>query len=340
MSMLTIDRKAARVTWTVALTILLITAIYAVRGTLLVFAAALLFAYLLYPLVARFGRGLSSKNRAPALALTYLIVIGILVAAGVAIGSRVGTEARLLAAHPPDLQGFLDRLRAAHPSFGPALDAVQDRIRDQFGGMLAAAPRYSLQILAASSNAIYIVIVPILSFFMIKDGEFLRDSFLMMFRSATARRRADDALEAIHEVLMQYMRSLLILCCTVLVVFGVVMSIIGVQYALLLAVIAFFCEFVPLMGPLTAAIVIIAVSALSGYDHLILLMAFLGIFRIVQDYILSPRLMSHGVALHPLLVIFGVFAGAEIAGVAGVFLSVPILAIARLAFIPRARAIQ
>ncbi len=51
-----------------------------------------------------------------------------------------------------------------------------------------------------------------------------------------------------------------------------------------------------------------------------------------QDYILSPHLMSKGVELHPLLVIFGVFAGGEIGGVAGVFLSIPVLALIRLLY--------
>jgi predicted PurR-regulated permease PerM len=91
-------------------------------------------------------------------------------------------------------------------------------------------------------------------------------------------------------------------------------------------------EFVPLVGPLTAAIIIVAVSAVSGFPHVFLMIAFLGIYRLFQDYVLSPNLMSQGVELHPLLVIFGVFAGGEIGGVAGVFLSIPTLALARLLY--------
>src|SRR3569833_2476357 len=104
----------------------------------------------------------------------------------------------------------------------------------------------------------------------------------------------------------------------------------SVPYAMLLSTIAFLCEFVPLLGPLTAAGVIIAVSALSGYGHVLWVAIFLGIFRLIQDYIISPKLMGSGVELHPMLVIFGVLAGAEIAGVAGVFLSIPVLALLRL----------
>jgi predicted PurR-regulated permease PerM len=48
---------------------------------------------------------------------------------------------------------------------------------------------------------------------------------------------------------------------------------------------------------------------------------------------LSPNLMGSGVELHPLLILFGVFAGAEIAGIAGTFLSVPVLALVRILYL-------
>jgi predicted PurR-regulated permease PerM len=127
------------------------------------------------------------------------------------------------------------------------------------------------------------------------------------------------------------MRALLFLCLATLIAFSLVLSIMRVPYAMLLASIAFPLEFIPLVGPLAAAAIIIGVSLFSG-AHVIWVVIFLGVYRMFQDYVLSPHLMSKGVELHPLLVIFGVFAGGEIAGVKGVFLSVPILALLRLLY--------
>jgi len=59
---------------------------------------------------------------------------------------------------------------------------------------------------------------------------------------------------------------------------------------------------------------------------------FLGAYRIFQDYVLSPQLMSAGMELHPLLVVFGVFAGEQIAGIPGAFLSVPVMAVLRMIY--------
>jgi predicted PurR-regulated permease PerM len=74
------------------------------------------------------------------------------------------------------------------------------------------------------------------------------------------------------------------------------------------------------------------VAGLSGSTHLLGIFVFLVAFRFFQDYVVSPRLLSAGMKLHPLLVIFGVLAGASIAGVAGSFLSVPVLATFRIVY--------
>jgi predicted PurR-regulated permease PerM len=113
----------------------------------------------------------------------------------------------------------------------------------------------------------------------------------------------------------------------------------GVPYAVLLASIAFPLEFIPLVGPLSAAAIIITVSAVSGYAHVLWVVIYLGLYRLFQDYVLSPHLMSQGVELHPLMIIFGVFAGGLIGGIAGIFLSIPVLALLRLLY-HRARKAQ
>jgi predicted PurR-regulated permease PerM len=79
----------------------------------------------------------------------------------------------------------------------------------------------------------------------------------------------------------------------------------------------------------------VTITLIAGITtgHWITVVIFLIAFRMLQDYILSPHLMERGVSLHPLLVLFGVFAGAEIAGIAGTFLSVPVLAAVRIVYV-------
>jgi len=84
------------------------------------------------------------------------------------------------------------------------------------------------------------------------------------------------------------------------------------------------------VGPLVAALLIVGVAVLMTYKHWLLLGLFLGAWRLVQDYVISPRVMGEKMELHPLAAIFGVLAGGEIAGVLGVYLSIPIMASLRI----------
>jgi predicted PurR-regulated permease PerM len=100
----------------------------------------------------------------------------------------------------------------------------------------------------------------------------------------------------------------------------------------LLATLGGLLEFIPMVGPLSAGVTILIVGAVTGAPVLAIVI-FLVAYRVFQDYILSPHLMGHGVEVHPLLLLFGVFAGAEVAGIPGTFLSVPVLAMVRILYL-------
>src|ERR1039458_8023045 len=89
--------------------------------------------------------------------------------------------------------------------------------------------------------------------------------------------------------------------------------------------------------PVTAATNRMMADAVSGpsvgMNSRLAIVIFIVAFRMFQDYLVAPYLMGQGVELHPLLVLFGVFAGAEVAGVPGAFLSVPVLALARALYL-------
>ena len=71
------------------------------------------------------------------------------------------------------------------------------------------------------------------------------------------------------------------------------------------------------MGPLTGGGLILVVGVLTGCSHLVAFINFWVAYRLLQDYVLSPYLMNSGMEVHPLLVLFGVLAGEELAGIPG-----------------------
>jgi predicted PurR-regulated permease PerM len=101
-------------------------------------------------------------------------------------------------------------------------------------------------------------------------------------------------------------------------------------FPILLAGFAALLEFIPAVGPFVGGVTMLVVTSLAGYPHFWLLVIFLAVYRIFQDYVLSPYLMSTGVKIPPMLVLFGVLAGEQIAGIPGMFFSVPAMAALRL----------
>jgi predicted PurR-regulated permease PerM len=335
--MLGIDRRAARYAWTVALTVLALCLVYLVRRTLFIFVLALLFAYLLSPLVNLLDRAFpSNRTRGLALGLAYVIFVGVMVLIGTQIGTRVVAQATALGQKLPELLANWQQASQTPPSpinslRTQILERAKAEIAARSGEILGTLSKLGLKALTAAGDVVYVVIVPILGFFFLKDGHVIRAHILDLVAEGPRRALVDDVLADVHLLLARYMRALVILSLATFTAYTVGFSIMGVPYSVLLAALAGMLEFIPMIGPLTAGVLIVVVGAVSS-GPVWAIVIFVLAYRLVQDYVLSPLLMKQGVELHPLLVLFGVFAGAELAGIAGAFLSVPVLALARVMY--------
>lgn len=335
--MLGIDRRAARAAWTVGLVALLLYLTYLVRATFFVFVLAVLFAYLLTPLVDLLNRFLPTSTRTPALALAYVIFVGSVVFGGIQIGTRTFDQAKQLAEQLP---GDVAKLRKATLDTPTTLgkyevqliDKVQTEISRRSNDLISALPQAGAQFLSVAGSLIYVVIIPVLAFFFLKDGHVIRQHMLDALEEGPRRALLDDVMADMDVLMAHYIRALVALSLSAFTACSIFFAVVGMPYGILLAAFAALLEIVPILGPAVAGITIALVALISG-THLLAVVIFVIAFRMLQDYILSPHLMGRGVELHPLLVLFGVFAGAEVAGVAGTFLSVPALALARVIYV-------
>jgi predicted PurR-regulated permease PerM len=343
--MLGIDYRAARAAWTVFLVALLIATAYAIRATLVVLATALLFAYLLLPLVDLLRRHTPPQiSPTLALALVYVMFIGALVGLGITIGSRIATEAAALADRLPDLvrnRAWIDQIplpRWLEPGRDQIIGAIQSELDAGGRDLLPYLKDLPREFISASKYLLDTVLVPILAFFFLKDGPRMRESLVDSLVDASQRPMVEDILADINRLLGQYIRALVLLALASFLAYTLFLGITGGPYVVLLAGVAAALEFIPVVGPFTAAVLVAAVVGFSGYTHLVWFAVFWIAFRLFQDYILSPHLMSSGVELSPVLVLFGVLAGERIAGIAGMFFSVPVLATLRVIFVRVQRA--
>jgi predicted PurR-regulated permease PerM len=333
--MIGIDRRALSIVWTLFLFGLVLTVLYQAGRTIIVFAVAVIFAHLLAPVVSFIESRLPFRlPRVASLSIVYIALIGVIIAISIPLGSRVSHEAASLARKLPDviqsdplgnlpIPSWLEPWRPEVTSF------VHDRLTEigqRIGPVLSSM---STQIISGIGTLLAVILIPILAFFFLKDGVMIRDAIVESF-PAPRRALVDELFSEVHLLLIQYIRALVLLVLATFTFYAAFLGISGGPFPVLLSFIAALLEFIPVVGPLTGAAILLIVSAANGYHHMLLLVLFLIIYRLFQDYVLNPYVMSAGVELHPLAILFGVLAGAELLGVPGMFFSVPAMAVLRL----------
>lgn len=296
------------------------------------------FAYLLDPLVQLVRRPFKARNltrwmpRSAAIVIAYFIVL-MVVGLGISyVAPRVVQQGREFSENIPaftnsirqnfnELNRRFDRLRIP--------EEMQTRLNDQasiFGQRLTES--FGSFVFGIVTYLPWLVIVPILSFFFLKDVDLIRRAIIGLFPAGRLRIRADAVLADVNTTLAAYTRAQLLSMLFIGVMCTIGFYVIGLRYALLLGILAGVFEFVPLLGPLVIGIVATSTAAF-GEDprRAIWVAGFLIVLRVFHDYVSYPRIIRGGIRLHPLLIILSVLAGEQAGGIAGVFIAIPIVAV-------------
>jgi predicted PurR-regulated permease PerM len=315
-------------------------------GVILLLILSIFFAYFVAPLVEFLSRPIRISGRkfaiprALAIALSYLIIVAVIVIGIYVLAPRLGSQfpeftqqARVYwTSVGTKLQGWVEYSRS-HQMPGPLLDAIN-------GAIPRVIENVSLTVSAVLASVagwvIYIpwlILIPILSFFFLKDAEAFRRSVLQMLPRGRWRWRGDEFFQDINSTLAAYIRAQLTACLFIGVICALGFTVLGLPSPLVLGIIAGVCEFVPLIGPVLVALLAAVAAVLhGGLFSVFLVLAFLAVLRVVQDYFVYPRLIGQGIHLHPLAVIIAILSGAELAGVAGIFLAIPVVAILTVSY--------
>lgn len=320
--------------------------IYKLTAVLLLLVLSIFFAYLVAPLVdlvqqpLRLGKKQYRIPRGAAIGIVYLLLF---VGLGIAIYFLV-----------PQFAAQFPEFKAQAVAYYKSISDASDRINQYFmshrmpEGVVKALNDTVLGLIARSGEMAsaafekmlgliiflpWLVLIPILSFFLLKDAGSFRRSALAMLPRGRLRWRGDEFFQDINQTLAAYIRAQLTACLLIGIICSIGFWLLGFPSPLVLGVIAGFLEFVPLVGPLTVAILAAMLALLhSGLGLAVVALLFLGVLRIVHDYVVYPRIIGQGIHLHPLAVILAILAGAEIAGVTGIFLAIPVIAVLTVSY--------
>ena len=334
--MLLTDSRTARALVTVLLFALVLGFLYVARTTLIAFLFAIFFAYLMSPLVNRLEGVL--RGRVQAIAVIYSLLIVLVVVFFVVVGPKVTREGAKLGQSLPALLTQLSsgqiaqQLGSEHGWNTKTTELAQSFLVSHSDEITQLAQRVGLRVADVAKQAWLFFVVPLLSIFFLKDGRNFSDFLLSAIQSRPQREFLENVLNDLNQMLAHFIRAQLTLAALTMVMYSAFLGIMGMDYWLVLGTLGGVLEFVPVVGPLAGALVIVSVALLMSYQHWLILVIFLGVWRLIQDYVSSPRIMGESMELHPLAAIFGVMAGGEVAGILGIYLSIPVMASLRIVF--------
>lgn len=311
--------------------------LYGIRHTLVIFVFSILFAYLLEPLVVRVQTSpLARRSRGLAIAETYILLSLLLLVLGVVFGRRLLEDTRQLV---QSLPGLLERVASGTivwqvgSKHGWSFDSqwkIEQLVaahRTQILDWVTQMGEATAQFLA---DSVWLIVIPILAVFFLNEGRQYAQAFIATFDRREQRRLLRSIFADLDAMLAEFIFTQIVLSAMCLLAYGAILGMLHFPYALVLALAGGILEFIPVIGPLVAAVGIFVVGFLTGAHQLLLVIVLLGVWRLIRDYVITPRVMGGRLELHPLVAIVAVLMGGELGGVLGVFLSIPIAATIRV----------
>jgi predicted PurR-regulated permease PerM len=329
------DKKTAQSLMTLLVFALVLMFLYVAWRALITFLFAIFFAYILEAPVSKLQTWLRG-SRPVAIAVVYLLFAALMIVTFSLLGPPVMDEATKLMQQAPELEkklssgDLLKQLGARHGWNGAIMEGVNHYLDNHRGELIGATQNFVVRAAKNIQGMWWLFLVPILAIFFLKDGHQLSQNIINSVEDNRNRRMVAETVQEMDSMLGHFIRAQLTLAGLAMVAVTFVLWIMRVPYAFALGPAAGALEFIPVVGPAVGGLMVLGVALLSGYNHFWWLLLFLLVWRCLQDYVTSPRIMGESLELHPLTVLFGVFAGGEVAGVIGVFLSIPVLATLRI----------
>ncbi len=202
------------------------------------------------------------------------------------------------------------------------IGAIQ-RTVNRFTGVLVALP------LTLFSSLLEVFLVLFMSAYWLISAPALRRFALSLFPS-TRRDRAGDVLSAVGETMGGYVRGVAINALVVGAVVYAGLLVIGVDYPLVLALVAALGELVPVVGPILAAVPAVAVALAESPRQALVVLAFYVVMQQIESNILMPQIMRRQADVPPLLSLFALLAGSAVGGLLGALVAIPLLGALRV----------
>lgn len=200
-----------------------------------------------------------------------------------------------------------------------APDNIGKTITDALGGIAMGLTSF---VGALTGFVLSIVTVPFILFYLLKDGEKLPKLVIKMLPPRMRKEAEAIAQEADHQISSYIQGQILVAICIGIMV-SIGFFIIGMDYALLLGVLAMFTSIVPYLGPIIAITPAVIIAIVTSPFMILKLAVVWTVVQLIEGKFISPQIMGKSLQIHPITIIFVLLTSGSLFGVAGVVLGIP-----------------
>ena len=310
--------------------------LWGARDILGPFVWAGIFAYVMNPGV-NFLCHVVGAPRPLAVLLLYIIGVGTIVAAGFLIIPELLDE---LTQVTDDLPDIIDRVEASIPTEVLGQPIVAQGLTDSFNratvGFLTDTTAAIEAFRGAFRGLLHVLLALVAGVYLLLAGPRTFSNLLALVPDAQ-RRDVTEIMAAVNRVLGGFIRGELILVVIMSVATFIGLSVIGLPFALVLALATGFLELIPVFGPIIAALAPIGLALVSsnnfgwpGWLAATVVVVMYTLLRQIEDYLVIPNVVGRVVRVQPLVALFAIFAGLQIWGVTGMVIALPVAGVARV----------
>lgn len=180
-----------------------------------------------------------------------------------------------------------------------------------------------------ASSIVELVIVPVLTYYFLKDWNILKEKIISLF-TVESRNKVRKIIEEMSLVISAYIRGQVIISIIIGIFVFSGMYMLGVDYPLVLGLLAACTESIPIIGPIIGSVPAIMLAYLISPILAIKVIIFYIIVQLIENQIVVPNIMGHTIDLHPVIIIISLLIGGQLWGIFGMMLAVPAAALLRV----------
>ncbi|MDD3268717.1 MAG: AI-2E family transporter [Syntrophomonadaceae bacterium] len=300
--------------------------LYLLREVLLVFGLGALLAYLLFRPVSYIAQ--KGIKRVWAILILYLLVLVAIALLLLLLLPGMIKELSELARLLPDYVQKFEQLasRLDHMQMPAELKTgLNDSINQGRTSIYNTLNNFIGGFYNFLGKLMALIFSPILAFYIMNDWEKIKESFLNLL-SPRARRQCSTLAEQIDSVLIEFLKGHLMVAGFVGSMVGIAAVLLGVRFPLLLGLVAGIADLIPYFGAFLGAVPAILVALGSSLQLAMYMAVAVLLIQQVESNIITPRIMSSKLGIHPLLLVFALLSGGKLLGIWGMLFAVPILA--------------